>query len=69
MPLLRISLPQAEERVDEFLSNPALCVEVIWAAERQRFVEEEKGLDQRAKNWVHYEFIYEGIDKLAHTFH
>ena len=53
MPLLRISLQQAEERVDEFLSNPALCVEVIWAAERQRFVEEEKGLDQRAKNWVY----------------
>lgn len=28
--------------VDEFLSNPDLCVDVIWAAERARFIEEEK---------------------------
>ena len=28
--------------VDEFLSNPDLCVDVIWAAERARFIDEEK---------------------------
>lgn len=43
---------KAGERVEEFLSNPSLCVDIIWAAERARFVEEEKGLDSRAKNWV-----------------
>lgn len=42
----------AQKRVDEFLDNPDLCVDVIWAAERKRFIEEEKGLDKRAKNFV-----------------
>ena len=35
--------------MDEFLSSPSLCVETIWEAERKRFVEEEKGLDSKAK--------------------
>ena len=43
------SREQAEARVDEFLSSPSLCVETIWEAERKRFVEEEKGLDSKAK--------------------
>ena len=43
------SREEAEARVDEFLSSPSLCVETIWEAERKRFVEEEKGLDSKAK--------------------
>ena len=43
------SREEAEARVDEFLSSPSLCVETIWEAERQRFVQEEKGLDSKAK--------------------
>ena len=35
--------------MDEFLSSPSLCVETIWEAERKRFVEEDKGLDSKAK--------------------
>jgi hypothetical protein len=46
------SREKAEERVQEFLGNPALCVDIIWAAERKRFVEEERGLDSRYKNLV-----------------
>ena len=43
------SREEAEARVDEFLSSPSLCVETIWEAERKRFVEEDKGLDSKAK--------------------
>jgi hypothetical protein len=37
-----MSPEQAEIRVEQFLSNPDMSVNIIWEAERKRFVEEEK---------------------------
>jgi hypothetical protein len=37
-----MSPEQAEIRVEQFLSNPEMSVNIIWEAERKRFVEEEK---------------------------
>ncbi len=37
-----MSSEDAEIRVEQFLSNPEMSVNIIWEAERKRFVEEEK---------------------------